>query len=226
MKDLKKTDGARKNKITGIPKLEDANKAGTSQSSKCTLIITEGDSAKTLAVSGLSVVGRDHYGVFPLRGKCKNVRDASVKQLTENKEFSDLKKILGLQQGKIYHSLSELRYGKLMIMTDADNDGSHIKGLILNMIHYFWPSLLKLNFVVSMITPIIKATKGNTIKSFYTDSSYRNWYGEGKPGWKIKYYKGLGTSTSVEAKEYFRKISELTVQFKTDPLMDLSLIHI
>jgi len=223
MKDLKKTDGTRKNKITGIPKLEDANKAGTSQSSKCTLIVTEGDSAKTLAVSGLSVVGRDHYGVFPLRGKCKNVRDASVKQITENKEFSDLKKILGLQQGKIYHSLSDLRYGKLMIMTDADNDGSHIKGLILNMIHYFWPSLLSLNFVVSMITPIIKATKGNAIKSFYTDSSYRNWYGEGKPGWKIKYYKGLGTSTSAEAKEYFRKISELTVQFKTDPLMDESI---
>ena len=108
-------------------------------------------------------------------------------------------------------------------MTDADNDGSHIKGLILNMIHYFWPSLLSLNFVVSMITPIIKATKGNAIKSFYTDSSYRNWYGEGKPGWKIKYYKGLGTSTSAEAKEYFRKISELTVQFKTDPLMDESI---
>jgi DNA topoisomerase-2 len=65
MKELKKTDGARKSKITGIPKLDDANKAGTAQSSKCTLIVTEGDSAKTLAVAGLSVVGRDHYGVFP-----------------------------------------------------------------------------------------------------------------------------------------------------------------
>ena len=84
MKELQKTDGARKSKITGIPKLDDANKAGTQQSEKCTLIITEGDSAKSLAVAGLSVVGRDYYGVFPLRGKCKNVRDASVKQLTEN----------------------------------------------------------------------------------------------------------------------------------------------
>tara|TARA_B100000287_G_scaffold88039_1_gene80573 strand:+ start:822 stop:2306 length:1485 start_codon:yes stop_codon:yes gene_type:complete len=111
MKELQKTDGARKSRITGIPKLDDANKAGTSDSSKCTLIITEGDSAKTLAVAGLSIVGRDHYGVFPLRGKCKNVRDASIKQLTENKEFSDLKKILGLQQGKVYTSLNELRYG-------------------------------------------------------------------------------------------------------------------
>jgi len=224
MKELKKTDGSRKSKITGIPKLDDANKAGTTHSGKCTLIITEGDSAKTLAIAGLSVVGRDHYGVFPLRGKCKNVRDASVKQLTENKEFNDLKKILGLQQGKVYTSLSELRYGRLMIMTDADNDGSHIKGLILNMIHYFWPSLLKLKFVVSMVTPIIKASKGSETKSFYTDSTFRQWYGNGKQGWKIKYYKGLGTSTSAEAREYFKKIKDLTVQFDTDNSMDESIV--
>jgi DNA topoisomerase-2 len=224
MKELKKTDGARKSKITGIPKLDDANKAGTAQSGKCTLIVTEGDSAKTLAVAGLSVVGRDHYGVFPLRGKCKNVRDSSVAQLTSNQEFNDLKKILGLQQGKEYTSVSELRYGRLMIMTDADNDGSHIKGLILNMIHYFWPSLLKLNFVVSMVTPIIKATKGSESKSFYTDSAFRTWYGNGKAGWRIKYYKGLGTSTSAEAREYFKKIQDLTVKFDVDTMTDDSIV--
>ena len=224
MKELKKTDGARKSKITGIPKLDDANKAGTAQSGKCTLIVTEGDSAKTLAVAGLSVVGRDHYGVFPLRGKCKNVRDSSVAQLTSNQEFNDLKKILGLQQGKEYTSVSELRYGRLMIMTDADNDGSHIKGLILNMIHYFWPSLLKLNFVVSMVTPIIKATKGSDTKSFYTDSAFRAWYGNGKAGWRIKYYKGLGTSTSAEAREYFKKIQDLTVKFDMDTMTDDSIV--
>jgi len=224
MKELKKTDGTRKSKITGIPKLDDANKAGTAQSGKCTLIVTEGDSAKTLAVAGLSVVGRDHYGVFPLRGKCKNVRDVSVSQLTSNQEFNDLKKILGLQQGKEYTDVSELRYGRLMIMTDADNDGSHIKGLILNMIHYFWPSLLKLGFVVSMVTPIIKATKGSESKSFYTDSAFRTWYGDGKHGWRIKYYKGLGTSTSVEAREYFKKIQELTVKFEVDVMTDKSIV--
>jgi DNA topoisomerase-2 len=224
MKELAKTDGgARKSKITGIPKLDDANKAGTAQSKKCTLIVTEGDSAKTLAVAGLSVVGRDHYGVFPLRGKCKNVRDASVAQLTGNQEFNDLKKILGLQQGKDYKDVSELRYGRLMIMTDADNDGSHIKGLILNIIDYFWPSLLKLGFVVSMVTPIIKATRGNQTKSFYTDSKFRTWYGNGQPGWRIKYYKGLGTSTSKEAREYFKQIEDLTVKFDTDVMSDKSI---
>ena len=224
MKELAKSDGARKSKITGIPKLDDANHAGTKHSGKCTLIVTEGDSAKTLAVAGLSVVGRDQYGVFPLRGKCKNVRDVSVAQLTSNQEFNDLKKILGLQQGKVYKDVSELRYGRLMIMTDADNDGSHIKGLILNMIHYFWPSLLDLNFVVSMVTPIIKATKGTNTKSFYTDSAFRTWYGDGKAGWKIKYYKGLGTSTSAEAREYFKKIQDLTVKFDVDTMTDDSIV--
>jgi DNA topoisomerase-2 len=225
MKELSKTDGgARKSKITGIPKLDDANKAGTNQSKKCTLIITEGDSAKTLAVAGLSVVGRDLYGVFPLRGKCKNVRDASVAQLTGNQEFNDLKKILGLQQGRDYKDVSELRYGRLMIMTDADNDGSHIKGLILNQLHYFWPSLLKLGFVVSMVTPIIKATKASQTKSFYTDSAFRNWYGNGQQGWRIKYYKGLGTSTSKEAREYFKQIEALTVKFEHDIMTDKSIV--
>jgi DNA topoisomerase-2 len=92
------------------------------------------------------------------------------------------------------------------------------------MIHYFWPSLLKLNFVVSMVTPIIKATKASQTKSFYTDSAFRTWYGDGKQGWKIKYYKGLGTSTSAEAREYFRKIQDLTVRFDTDVMTDDSIV--
>jgi DNA topoisomerase-2 len=224
-KELKKTDGARKSKITGIPKLDDANFAGTVKSGKCTLIVTEGDSAKTLAVAGLSVVGRDTFGVFPLRGKCKNVRDASIKQLMSNQEFGDLKKILGLQQEKEYKSLDELRYGRLMIMTDADHDGSHIKGLILNMIHYFWPSLLELGFVVSMVTPIIKANKGSQSHSFYTESAFQDWWGPaGRPGWKIKYYKGLGTSTSKEAQEYFKNIQSLTVDFESDLLTQKAIV--
>ena len=216
-RELKKTDGGKKSKITGIPKLDDANMAGTAKSANCTLIVTEGDSAKALAIAGLSIVGRDTYGVFPLRGKCKNVREASVNQLMSNQEFNDLKKILGLQQDKKYTSLSELRYGRLMIMTDADHDGSHIKGLIVNMIEYFWPSLLELGFVVSMITPIIKATKGNQSRPFYTDTSFRRWCQENNTnGWKIKYYKGLGTSTSAEAREYFKILQQLTVAFEID----------
>lgn len=228
MKMLAKSDASnvRKSKITGIPKLDDANKAGTQQSGKCTLILTEGDSAKTLAVAGLSVVGRDHYGVFPLRGKCKNVRDAPVSALTANKEFADLKKILGLQQGKVYKSVSELRYGRLMIMTDADADGSHIKGLILNMIHAFWPSLLDIGFIVSLVTPVIKASRAGKSVEFYTDAAFRSWYAQqqNQTSWRIKYYKGLGTSTSAEAREYFKAIDKLTVRFDVDERSDEAIV--
>lgn len=215
-KDLKKTDGSKRAKITGIPKLDDANWAGTHRSHECTLIVTEGDSAKALAVAGLSVVGRDKFGVFPLRGKPRNVRDVSVKQVTDNEEFSNIKKIIGLQHGKVYNSLRELRYGRLMIMTDADLDGSHIKGLILNMIHVYWPALIDLGFVVSMVTPVIKDGK----TWFFTEDEYRQRGGGGGP---VKYYKGLGTSTSAEAKEYFKQIDRLTVIFTSDPKLDESM---
>lgn len=77
----KKQSGKKTNKLKGIPKLEDANDAGGRNSLDCTLILTEGDSAKTLAVAGLGVVGRDRYGVFPLRGKLLNVREATHKQV-------------------------------------------------------------------------------------------------------------------------------------------------
>ena len=220
-KELKKTDGAKKSRITGIPKLDDANWAGTHKSHECTLIITEGDSAKALAIAGLSVVGRNAFGVFPLRGKPRNVRDASVKQVTDNEEFTNLKKILGLQHGKVYSSLRDLRYGRLMIMTDADLDGSHIKGLVLNMFHVYWPKLIELGFIVSMVTPVIKAGKA----WFFTEDAFREAQAQrsgGLPG-PVKYYKGLGTSTSAEAKEYFKQIEKLTVAFNSDPKMNESM---
>ena len=217
-KELKKTDGSKKSRITGVPKLDDANWAGTHRSHECTLIITEGDSAKALAIAGLSVVGRNAFGVFPLRGKPRNVRDASVKQVTDNEEFSNLKKILGLQHGKVYNSLRDLRYGRLMIMTDADLDGSHIKGLVLNMFHVYWPKLIELGFIVSMVTPVIKAGK----TWFFTEEAFRN-ASQFPLGTAVKYYKGLGTSTSAEAKEYFKQIDRLTVAFSADEHLDESM---
>jgi len=219
-KELKKPDGSKKARISGIPKLDDANWAGTHRSHECTLIITEGDSAKALAIAGLSVVGRNAFGVFPLRGKPRNVRDASVKQVTDNEEFSNLKKILGLQHGKVYNSLRELRYGRLMIMTDADLDGSHIKGLVLNMFHVYWPKLIELGFVVSMVTPVIKAGK----TWYFTEEAFREaCQGQSAPPTGTKYYKGLGTSTSAEAKEYFKQIERLTVAFSSDAHVDESM---
>ena len=212
---LKKSDGVKRDRVKGIPELDDANWAGGTKSEQCTLIITEGNSAKALAIAGLSVVGRDRYGVFPLRGKPKNVRDSSVKQLESNKEFAALKQILGLKQDT--QDSSKLRYGRLMIMTDADLDGSHIKGLVLNMFHVFWPKLLKAGYVCAMVTPVVK--KGPDW--FYTEEAFKA-SGSGASG--AKYYKGLGTSTSAEAREYFKMIDKLTVRFGTDQETDKSMI--
>lgn len=101
-----------------MAKLADANNAGTKNASKCTLILTEGDSAKALAVAGLGVVGRDNFGVFPLRGKLLNVREAKHDTIMKNEEIQNVKKILGLQHNKVYTDVNSLRYGQLMIMTD------------------------------------------------------------------------------------------------------------
>ena len=226
MRELGKTDGKKRMTIKDIPKLDDANKAGSAHSGKCTLILTEGDSAKTFAVCGLSVVGRDHYGVFPLRGKMLNVREATAKQLLENSEVNAIKKILGLQHNKVYKDASELRYGKIMVITDADADGSHIKGLLFNFIHTFWPSLLETdpNFISAMITPIVKAHKGTQNLEFYTMKDYNAWKDNiNTQGWTIKYYKGLGTSTAVEAKGYFKHLDKNIVEYSHDVHTDSSI---
>ena len=124
----------------------------------------------------------------------------------KNTEIINIKKILGLESDKIYENVSNLRYGRIMILTDQDEDGSHIKGLFFNLIEELWPSLFKIDgFLISMLTPIVKVTKSkNNVIQFYSLPDYEKWKAtnnDGK-GWKIKYYKGLGTSTEKEAKEY------------------------
>ncbi|CAL8088140.1 unnamed protein product [Calicophoron daubneyi] len=218
-------------KLKGIPKLDDANNAGTKNSALCTLILTEGDSAKSLAVAGLGVLGRDNYGVFPLRGKLLNVREASSKQILENNEINSLIKIIGLQYKLKYdtpESLKDLRYGKIMIMTDQDQDGSHIKGLIINFIHCNWPNLLRHNIVEEFITPIVKVFKNKRELAFYSLPEFEEWQ-KATPNWhtwRVKYYKGLGTSTGKEAKEYFSEMARHRVRFRyTGPEDDAS-IHL
>jgi len=216
-KHLNKSDYGKQARLFGISKLEDANHAGTKNSEKCTLIITEGDSAKALAVAGLSVIGRDQYGVFPLRGKMRNVRDMTVKQMMENQEIEHLSRILALDPTREYEDVRSLRYGSLMIMADQDFDGSHIKGLVINFIHHWFPGLLKQpGFLKEFVTPIVKATKDDDTKVFFTIPEYEAWKEEmdGARDWKCKYYKGLGTSTSSEAREYFSDLDQHELRFE------------
>ena len=212
-KAAKKTDGSKSKNIRGIPKLIDANWAGTEKSKDCIIIFCEGDSAKAGIVSGLSSEDRNTIGVYPMKGKILNVRGENVKKISENKEIAEIKKILGLEVGKDYKTMEEvnknLRYSKVIFLCDQDLDGSHIKGLGINLFQSEWPSLYKIpGFIGFMNTPILKARKGSRELLFYNEGEYNVWkqeIGNDIKSWKIKYYKGLGTSTGKEFKEYFEK---------------------
>ena len=225
----KKTDGIKTKTIRGIPNFIDANWSGTAQSKDCILILCEGLSALSGIVSGLSSDDRNTIGIYPLKGKVLNVRGEQIKKITENKEITDIKKILGLETGKEYNTIEDvnayLRYGKIMVLTDADLDGSHIKGLCINLFHCEWASLVKIpGFLSFMNTPILRAKKGTQTLLFYNDGEYNQWRmdqegigGRGLQGWTIKYFKGLGTSTAVEFKEYFanKKIVDFVYNAET-----------
>tara|TARA_B100000795_G_scaffold269744_1_gene260173 strand:+ start:1653 stop:5099 length:3447 start_codon:yes stop_codon:yes gene_type:complete len=224
----RKTDGRKTKSVRGVPKLIDANWAGGTKSNDCVLILCEGDSAKAGIVSGLSKDDRNIYGVFPLKGKLLNTKDTLIKKINDNAEITNIKKIMGLEANKHYTSedvKKKLRYGSIMIMTDQDLDGSHIKGLCINLFQDQWNDLIKIDsFLGFMNTPIMKARKGKKEKQFYNEAEYEIWKkknGGGK-GWKIKYYKGLGTSTSKEFKEYFadKKVITFSASEECDDNID------
>ena len=211
-KTIKKQDGTKSKSVRGIPKLVDANDAGGANSDKCILILCEGDSAKAGIMSGLSTTDRNTIGVYPLRGKLFNVRGEAPKRISEVKEIHEIKQIVGLEAGKKYtpeEAKRLLRYGKVLFMTDQDLDGSHIKGLCINLFDSEWTTLLAIpGFIGFMNTPIIKAKKGTQERLFYNDGEYEQWKKASElsntlKGWTFKYYKGLGTSTGKEFKEYF-----------------------
>lgn len=226
----KKTDGSKTKNIRGIANFIDANLSGGPQSKDCILILCEGLSAMSGIVSGLSSEDRNTIGIYPLKGKLLNVRGELPKKIADNKEITDIKKILGLENGREYKTMDDvhqyLRYGKVMLMTDQDLDGSHIKGLCINLLHSEWSSLAKIpGFISFMNTPILRAKKGNQTLLFYNDGEFAAWKQSmdgNLGGWTIKYFKGLGTSTAVEFKEYFahKKIVDFVHNETCDDVID------
>jgi DNA topoisomerase-2 len=228
-KAAKKTDGIKTKSIRGIPKLTDANWAGTDKSKNCILLLCEGDSAKTALLSGLTSEDRNIIGIFPLKGKLLNVRGESVKKIADNKEITEIKQILGLVTGKKYITIEDiykyLRYGKVVFVTDQDLDGSHIKGLCINLFSTEWNSLIQIpGFIGFMNTPILKAKKGQSELKFYNEGEFQQWKQQNDlKGWTFKYYKGLGTSTGKEFREYFetKNFVEFRANEVTDDVIDM-----
>lgn len=169
---MKKTE-RKKVRIDGY---DPANLAGTKHSSKCTLILCEGLSAKTYAVTGIEtgwnqLKGRDYYGIMALRGKVLNVRNATNTSIAANREITNVLQALNLKYKMDYsqdENFRQLDYGKVLLLTDSDNDGTHIASLIINYFDVLFPTLLDRDFLYIMKTPIAKANK----EVFYNEYEY------------------------------------------------------
>ncbi len=219
MKELEKTNGAKTVRICDIAELEDANWAARKRNTETRLILTEGLSAKTFVMSALSVIGRDKYGIFPLRGKLLNVRDASPSKVAANAEIRNIMKIIGLKYNVPYEDdkdIKELRYGGVVVIADADVDGYHINGLVLNYFHTFWPALIDRGFISYCATPIVKVSQGPKIIPFYTLNAFEEWVQTATGKYKAKYFKGLGSSTRAEACEALTDIDNKLIAFQRD----------
>ena len=234
--------------IASIPKAKDATFAGTSRKAETKLILTEGDSALTTAVHGVEHIknGVDYFGMFPLRGKSLNVRANTQARYLDNAELTNIKVLLGLEDGKEYTSISQLRYGGVILMTDADTDGAHIKSLIINFFDVKFPSLLRIpGFIREFITPMIKITmknnsqlwkqnnrslkdkayKGSSKDTFvyplYNRIEFSKFENEfmkdvSKSGYEIDYIKGLATIEKYDTEQYFDHFSNSEIKVDFD----------
>lgn len=227
---LKKTE--KKRGFKRIDGLDSANKAGGKESKDCTLILCEGLSARTYAVRGIAKgwngkKGRDYFGVFPLRGKVMNARNASTASISSNKEITGIIQALNLKYKTDYtkdENFDTLSYGKIMIIADADVDGLHIASLIINLFHVLFPTLFhrKEPVLYWMLTPIAKIfPNGSEPITFYNDYDYQKEL-EKLTGRKFicRYYKGLGSSNDNEVRDTF---AEKVVSFQLDKDADKTL---
>lgn len=217
---MKKTDG-KKSRYIAVRKGRDANKAGTEESDKCTLILCEGDSASCYSLKSLQYIsgGCDYYGVMPLKGKIRNVRDVSLLDLQDNKEICEIKERLGLCEGVDYtieENRKSLRYGRILGAMDSDVDGKHIIGLVLNFFACLYPGILISRSFWHLRTPIIRVqvTK-KCLKSFYTNGEYHEWREQNPDYRKMKhyYFKGLGTSSDKEIEEDTKNRFEVEMEY-------------
>lgn len=235
---LKKIQKSKKT-FRKIPGYDPANLAGTKDASKCVCIFTEGLSAKTYAARGIEkgfigntklpqIKGRDYFGLFPLRGKLLNVRNASTNSIAKNNEIKNAINALNLKVGVDYtveSNFKTLNYGKIAILCDADVDGIHIKGLLINMFHSMYPSLLKREepYIISMETPIVRVFEGRKTHVFYDERKFKKFIKDpAKASLKKKYHKGLGTSSNKEVMETFgERIINYVADSRSDHHMNM-----
>lgn len=207
------------NFLKRITKFDDATSKDRSQ---CAIYFTEGDSAKNTIMSARNA---SIHGAFPMRGKLLNVRDVDVKKLAASEEFQNIMAIIGLKIGQKVESLTDLRFPKIIQLTDADADGSHIAGLFFNMMHQFWPELFTLGAIYRMNTPLIIATVGKTTHEFFNVASYTDW-ALTAPKHKHKFYKGLGGYDTKDFKRFLDNDQKYLVQITIEDEEDVKALDI
>lgn len=212
-KQLKQSDG-KKVRNTRLNKLEDANWAGTKRSQECSLFIIEGDNAANYTDTAIQYLpgGWDRYGYYPIRGKLLNVRSAKLDRVIANKEIQEIKKALGIREDVDYTQEKErktLRYGHVIVAADADHDGKHIVGLVINMFACMYPSLVSCGFVQQLRTPILRVSRRGFARSFDTFAEYALWQ-QSESDWSKythAYLKGLASSTKADVKRDMKEAS-------------------
>ena len=166
---------------------------------KCTLSLFEGDSASSAFRKYRDPMTQ---GAFPLRGKFLNVAGMPPSKVIQNKEVQSLLNAIGLRLGE---EPENLRYGKILIYSDADPDGDSIAGLLTNFFGRYWPELLEKRMLYRVMTPLVVAEKKNERKMFYTNEEFDSWSkSSSTKGWDVSYKKGLAALEDPEYRDIIR----------------------
>ena len=214
-KDLEKSN------LRKITKFTDAS--NKTDRANCMIMTAEGDSAANSVLSART----EMIGCYALKGKPINVMGATTKDLMSNKEFVDLMSVIGLKIGQKVESISDLRFGKIVMLSDADFDGSHIQGLLCTMFKKFWPELFTLGAIYKFITPIVKVEYGKDEKFFYKLNEYQAWVEQNKnKKFTSRYLKGLGSSTAKDFKKYFQMMDVHLIRVTIDDVSDLEIVDL
>ena len=182
---------------------------------KCSLALFEGDSA---AGAFRKYRTSETMGAFSLRGKFINVSEINNQKLVQNEEAVNLMASIGLKLGQAI-DLKGLRYGRVLIFTDADMDGNAISALLINFFHKYWPDMFERKMIYKVETPIVVAIpkgKGKKKMLFYTQSEYKEWeQSNDLKQFEIKYKKGLAALVDDEYDDIINR-PRLTLITKDD----------